>query len=197
MLAYHGCDSAVGEKVLAGKEEVLLSENDYDWLGSGAYFWENSPARAMQWAKFLHTHPTRSPLPIKEPFVLGAIITPGNCFDLSVATCLNLLRIAYSSYEDVIKSSNSSMPVNEKGHSRDFDLIKRRLDCAVINFYHDLREQEKQLPFDTVRCPFFEGEPVYKGSGIAARTHIQWRVRNPAKTIIGYFRPRPAELMEK
>ena len=38
VMAYHGCDRAVGERILAGAEHVRPSGNDYDWLGPGAYF---------------------------------------------------------------------------------------------------------------------------------------------------------------
>ena len=47
VLAYHGCDREVGERILAGEEQVRPSANDYDWLGPGAYFWENSARRAL------------------------------------------------------------------------------------------------------------------------------------------------------
>lgn len=30
ILAYHGCDRLIGEKILAGGNEVLVSANDYD-----------------------------------------------------------------------------------------------------------------------------------------------------------------------
>jgi hypothetical protein len=39
VLGYHGCDKKVGERVLAG-ERLKPSENEYDWLGHGIYFWE-------------------------------------------------------------------------------------------------------------------------------------------------------------
>ncbi len=39
VLAYHGCDAAVAERLLRG-EPFRKSENDYDWLGAGVYFWE-------------------------------------------------------------------------------------------------------------------------------------------------------------
>ena len=45
VLGYHGCERKVGETILAGKDHVTPSENVYDWLGHGAYFWENSPER--------------------------------------------------------------------------------------------------------------------------------------------------------
>ena len=42
VIGFHGCDQSVVEKVIAGKTELLASTNDYDWLGSGIYFWENN-----------------------------------------------------------------------------------------------------------------------------------------------------------
>lgn len=35
VLGFHGCDQSVVDKVIAGKEELLASNNDYDWLGPG------------------------------------------------------------------------------------------------------------------------------------------------------------------
>ena len=42
VIGFHGCDRSVVEKV--------INTNDYDWLGSGIYFWENNEERAWQWA---------------------------------------------------------------------------------------------------------------------------------------------------
>jgi hypothetical protein len=85
VLAYHGCDREIGERVVAGDEELIRSTNDYDWLGSGVYFWENSPGRALHWAEFLREHPLAGEGVVGDPFVIGAIIAPGNCLDLSEA----------------------------------------------------------------------------------------------------------------
>ena len=57
VLGYHGCTRAVGEKILAGKEHLKASENDYDWLGTGIYFWENSAQRALEWARLVRENP--------------------------------------------------------------------------------------------------------------------------------------------
>ena len=43
---FHGCDKSVAKAVLDKKSVMLSSENDYDWLGSGIYFWEEAPVRA-------------------------------------------------------------------------------------------------------------------------------------------------------
>jgi hypothetical protein len=38
VLGFHGCDQVIAERILGGKEDVRVSENPHDWLGSGAYF---------------------------------------------------------------------------------------------------------------------------------------------------------------
>ena len=48
VLGYHGCDREVGERILGGGGHLQPSENDYDWLGSGIYFWEDNPRRALE-----------------------------------------------------------------------------------------------------------------------------------------------------
>jgi hypothetical protein len=88
-------------------------------------------------------------------------------------------------------ASDTPLPRNERGHSEDEDLVKRRLDCAVINFLHSMRRQEKRLPFDSLRGAFFEGGPLYPGAGMAEKTHIQWCVRDPVHSVRGYFLPLP------
>jgi hypothetical protein len=42
--------------------------------------------------------------------------------------------------------------------------------------------------FDTVRCAFSEGAPIFDGSRIHQQSHIQLAVRNTA-CIVGVFRP--------
>ena len=49
---FHGCDKSVAQGVLEKKSVMLSSDNDYDWLGSGIYFWEEAPARAYEWAQW-------------------------------------------------------------------------------------------------------------------------------------------------
>jgi len=51
VLGYHGCDLALAQKIVSGEEKMWGSENPWDWLGHGTYFWEDSPARALHWAE--------------------------------------------------------------------------------------------------------------------------------------------------
>ena len=77
VLGYHGCDKELGGKILRNQTHVSVSKNRHDWLGHGAYFWENSPKRALQWADYVKQHPQHFKHKIKEPFVVGAIIRTG------------------------------------------------------------------------------------------------------------------------
>ncbi|HEY0093198.1 MAG TPA: hypothetical protein VGB96_02685, partial [Archangium sp.] len=76
VVAYHGCDAAVAERLLQG-EPFKPSANDYDWLGAGIYFWEYGADRALQFAR---EQTVRGK--IHTPAHVGALIQLGNCFDL-------------------------------------------------------------------------------------------------------------------
>lgn len=171
VLGYHGCDADFAESILLGKVQIQdwkTSENDYDWLGHGVYFWEHAPERALAWASSR-----------KKKGVIGAVIQLGNCLDF---TDVKYTRALAESYEDLVKSyeaGGNPLPQNRRGY--------RALDCLVIN---DLvsRSETIQDPFQTVRCPFLEGEPVFPTSGILKESHIQLTVID-RECILGVFRP--------
>ncbi|MGD1031840.1 MAG: hypothetical protein ABSA05_11955 [Opitutaceae bacterium] len=188
VLGFHGCDEAVGERVLAGKDHLHRSANKYDWLGHGVYFWENSPQRAAEWARFIKTRPELFRSRIERPFVVGAIIDLGECLDLTEASSLGMVKTAHAEFKAAFELAGFPLPVNQPGGKGDEDLVKRHLDCAVINYVHDLRRKRRRPRFDTVRGAFFEGKPLYDGAKIMAKTHIQLCVRSRS-SILGYFRP--------
>ncbi|MDR1282679.1 MAG: hypothetical protein LBK99_17930 [Opitutaceae bacterium] len=190
MLAYHGCDRQIGEQILAGKEHLHPSQNAHDWLGHGIYFWENNPERALHWAQFIQSRSDLFQGRIRSPFVIGAIIDPGTCLDLMEATSLAAVRSAYAEMELAFEATETPLPVNQPSGNRDEDLVKRYLDCVVINYLHEIRKTTNLPPYDSVRGAFIEGRPLYPGAGIMEKTHIQICVRNP-RQIRGYFRPQP------
>jgi hypothetical protein len=190
ILGFHGCDQAVAERILAGKEDVRTSTNNHDWLGSGAYFWENNPARALSWAKFLAANPRSGRRKVESPSVIGAILAPGYCLDLTEESSLSLVNGAYHDLVRAYEYEGISLPKNEPGYKGDEDFVRRNLDCAVLNFLYNTRAALGLPAFDTVRAPFLEGGSLFPGSKLAAKAHVQWCVINPRKSIIGYFRPR-------
>ena len=182
MVGYHGCERALAESVLAGDCVLEPSRNHYDWLGSGAYFWVDSPERAWDWAQ--RCTRTGDPV-ISSPAVLGAFIHPGLCLNLTDYGVAEELRVAYRLLQDMLESAGATMPVNDR--AVDGISMRRRLDCAVIEVVHQLREEERLAGYETVYGVFEEGQPLFPGSALRDKTHVQIAVRNP-ECILGYFR---------
>ena len=185
VLGYHGCDLSVAEELIAG-EAFRPSENDYDWLGHGIYFWEANPARALDFTRELRLRSAA----IKAPYVVGAVIDLGYCLDLTSTAGISAVEKGYESFSQVMAVSGAQMPKNGGGP----DLLLRKLDCAVINHIHASLKSKKIQPFDTVRGVFIEGGRIYENSGFFKKTHIQISVRNLAG-IKGVFRLPKDQLM--
>jgi ribulose-5-phosphate 4-epimerase/fuculose-1-phosphate aldolase len=47
---FHGLDKEIAFRILTQQEDFKHSNNHYDWLGHGVYFWENNYERAVQYA---------------------------------------------------------------------------------------------------------------------------------------------------
>jgi hypothetical protein len=187
VLGFHGCDKEVGEAVLAGEAHLIASKNDYDWLGAGVYFWEGNPARAQDFAERAAAeaaYTTRGS--IKNPFVVGAILDLGMCFGLQDSACLDDLVKGHEALLAACNATGVAMPTNK---GRDDDRSARFLDCAVVEAMQKLRANNDLPAYDSVRAAFTEGGALYDGSAFCKKAHVQIAVRNPAKCILGYFRP--------
>lgn len=187
IFGYHGCDRAVADAVLRGRTKSLsASQNSYDWLGSGIYFWEHGPERAFDWAREISKlRPDR----IKKPAVIGAVIHLGNCFDLLDRRYTSLLRGIFPAFESYLEKTGQPIPQNKAVSGRDHDLVRRELDCAVLNWAIPFLEDQLGERFHSVRGVFVEGESAFPGSRIYSKSHIQIAIRDAA-CIIGYFRPK-------
>lgn len=192
LIGFHGTDVKTAEKILSGKGHLSSSENDYDWLGHGIYFWEYSPLRAYQFVQEKFKWQGRN----EKVAVVGAIIDPGLCLNLLDAKGLGYLEAGYDALLTE-RGGEEFLPKNGDGK----ELWDRKLDCAVINMVHELRaltqsdDWQDEHPgtrplqsYDTVRGAFWEGGPIYPGARIEKKNHVQICVRNP-ESIIGYFRP--------
>lgn len=188
ILGFHGCDEAIINNILTGKDDLKHSNNSYDWLGHGIYFWENSPSRALEFAKFLKDNPQKARTPIKTPAVIGAVINLGYCLDFTDYSNLQLLKEGYELLETAIAKSEIKLINKSVGENK--DLLLRELDCAVIESLHCLRSPKSKLqPFDSVRGVFWEGKDLYPNAGFKEKNHIQICIRNK-NCIKGYFYPR-------
>lgn len=185
MLGFHGCDEKVGEAILSGQTKHLKhSQNDYDWLGGGIYFWENDPKRAFEFAEDVRKNPMKSKGAIKKSFVVGAVIDLRMCCNLLDRSALDELKDSYDFLDSMSKATQQPLPANNLGR------MARRLDCLVIETMHQLREPSGLVSYDTVRGAIWEGGALYPGAHIEKLNHVQIAVRN-TECIKGYFRPMP------
>jgi len=196
VLGFHGCEASVRDALLNNPNEIKISQEPFDWLGHGMYFWENNYERALRWA-----WEKRNRGAIKQPAVIGAVIFPGHCCDFLDQEYIDLLSRSFKSMKDRYKNSGIELPGNRDlttDHHK--DKLLRNLDCAVIEFMHnavavqrksDIRTKgfSENKIFDTTRGVFTEGGPAFPGAGLFAKSHIQICVRNP-NCIKGFFRPR-------
>ena len=168
VLGYHGCRPDFAEALIRGEVPVAAwapSQNDWDWLGHGIYFWEYAPERARDW--------------MGAGGVVGAIIQLGNCLDFTDVTATRLLQRQYQDEAAKYRQSGHALPVNRG--------LRGDLDCLMINQMVASLEQLGQ-PIETLRSPFLEGHPVYPGSRIRLESHVQLVVRTH-RNILGVFRP--------
>lgn len=183
IIGFHGCDESVGEAILRGETTHLeLSRNDYDWLGSGVYFWEGNPMRALQFAQERAAGGRNSRGEISKPFVLGAVLNMKRCLDLADSSAIAQLRFSHQELVELSDIHSVTLPTNGKS------LQRRELDCAVTNLLHTTRVQVGLPAYNTVRGLFWEGAPIYEGAGVSEFNHIQICVRD-VSCILGYFRP--------
>jgi len=165
--------------VLKNGKSLNPSQNSYDWLGHGIYFWEADENRALEWAKKNQK--------FKNPTVIGAFIQLGNCLNLLNAEHIKLVKSSYEILKDELKILGLPLPKNKKAHKHDkFNLI-RELDCRVIMRLHqyvkelitaDIAFDENELAankkraiqhhpqfIDSVRGMFPEEKELYPTAG--------------------------------
>lgn len=53
VLGFHGCSKTVYENVIVNGSQLNKSNNTYDWLGNGIYFWEQNYERAKECTKLM------------------------------------------------------------------------------------------------------------------------------------------------
>jgi hypothetical protein len=161
VIGYHGCSKQIANRILAG-EPFLPSANEWDWLGEGVYFWENAPARAQDWARQRFD---------SEGAVLEAIIKLGRC--LNLLDTKHFVDILQAYHVVVTGLIDQGLPIPQNRPDG-----RRYLDQRVLNLYCRIHGEVTQRPYQTVRGCFPEGEPIFPGSGILSKTHVQVAVRD-------------------
>lgn len=163
VVGYHGTSIRAAEAVV--QDGFHLSQNSYDWLGDGVYFFQDALSMAWEWANSRHPN---------EPAVIGAELALVDCIDLLDTAWNPILADIYDEYIRLLKASMLSPPVQEGG--------AHRLDREVINYAIGVLTRNG-TEIACVRGAFVEGMPVYPGSALFDRTHVQISVRDLSKCV--------------
>ena len=158
---YHGTSQTKAANIL--KHGFRASDNDYDWLGTGIYFFQDAPLRARQWAT--QQYPD-------NPAVIRSLIRLDNCIDLFDIGWQPLLKNVCNSFVEQYRETNRPLPKQQPDRSK-----AHRLDCAFFNFAIELICREQ--PIDSIRAAFIEGDRLFPDSAIFNLAHIQIAIRNP------------------
>lgn len=184
VIGFHSCDREVGLRIVSGKDHLRPSNNSWDWLGPGIYFWEDNPYRALSYAVDCARNKQKFAGRIKTPFVLGAIIELGHCLNLIEPNSIRIVQESYRILKANADMTGIPMPVNKGAN--------RSLDCAVIRLIHRMYKIKDGSIYDTIRSPFHEGEAIYDQANFTTGLHIEICVIDP-KQIKGYFLPQPLQ----
>lgn len=141
IVGHHGTNRQAAETVLLNGFQV--SANPYDWLGDGAYFWQNAPLRASAWARQNFE---------SDWVVIEAVIKVQNFINLLDIEWMSWLAEVHDQYLSELKRSGTELPVQTGG--------AHRLDRAVINFGVSILEANG-VPVGGVIGAFREGRSVF------------------------------------
>ena len=162
-IGYHGTSVRAARRILSSGFEI--SRNEYDWLGGGAYFFQDAPARALEWARERFGD---------DAAVIGAEIDLEDCIDLLDVQWHPVVQESYADLLGRLKASDQPVPRQTAG--------AHRLDRAVINRMVGLL-QSRGILVRSVRAAFIEGEPLFPGSALWNRSHVQIAVRDSVAVV--------------
>lgn len=157
-IGFHGTSAEAARRILSAGFE--LSRNEYDWLGDGAYFFQDAPARALEWARQRFGDGAA---------VVGAVIDLEGCIDFLDVEWQEEVKRAYERYRALLEQETRPRPRQTRG--------AHRLDRHVIN-YLVAALAEQGLGVKSVRAAFGEGAPVFPDSALLDRSHVQIAVRD-------------------
>ena len=179
VFGYHGCDASVAENAIQTGNHLAPSENDYDWLGKGIYFWEHGPDRALEWAKDKMKRGE-----IKKPAVVGALIHLGKCFDLLDTQATSILSSAFEEFQQLLSDEGKQIPKNSE------DELKRKRDCALLNYLMELFSKYG-VPYQTVRGVLPKDHQLSRDQeSVSSRTsRLLSEIRLASSDIFDQFRP--------
>lgn len=180
MRFYHGTTTKIADQIFSDRH-FKFSKNEYDWLGSGVYFYQEAPLKALAWAqKFSIDSENRGTTPavIEVEFDLSKV------FDLFKPENFEFLRIVDQKYSVSDRQRTQKRPVLRTHEGNRFRVFHNAslaeaekpganfIDCTLINKALQLLREMNQ-EYDCVRHFFWEGQELYKGSYFYDHSNIQ------------------------
>jgi hypothetical protein len=162
VIGYHGCTREVAERLVSG-ESWLPSQNRYDWLGEGIYFWEYAPYRSLEWAIDRYGG---------DSAVIQSRIGLGECLNLLDRRDFMALQHVYGQTVDSFRLHGLPVPLNSSRGAH-------FLDRHIIDEFCTRTRPDRHV-IQSVRGCFPEGDPLYPGSKILTLAHVQIAIRDPA-----------------
>lgn len=178
---YHGTTLSRAQSIIAN-QQIQISRNDYDWLGHGAYFFQDGPLRAWKWAVewVVRRHGG-------QPAVISADISLEDCFDLLDIANWNYLLAAHQVLSSTAAAPSQTSPVVRNHTGRRFHIASpapvsgrsghNKLDCAVVKMAVNVRRRRQRV--QSVRGAFVEGQQLYNNSYFFDHSHVQIAVLEP------------------
>ena len=188
--AYHGTTLSFARTIIA-QQHIKISRNDYDWLGRGAYFFQDGPLQAWKWAAHWV-----GPKFSEPPAVVSADLDLTDCFDLLDLANWRFVLDAHQVYSARFAASGRPLPtqrapVVRAPNGQHFHVAsplppsagrpgRNLVDCAVIRLaVRRLRRLPVPLPINSVRGSFVQGQQLYDNSYFFDHSHVQIAVLNP------------------
>jgi hypothetical protein len=156
---YHGTSATHAAVIL--RDGFIRSDNDYDCLGDGVYFFQDGLAQAGAWATRSHR---------SEPAVVQADVRLEDCMDLKDS--VGWVPLLAQAHDEVLRvSREQGLPLPRQTGST------HRLDRVVIEVTVAILEREGTR-IRAVRGVFAEGAPAFPGSFLSEGFHVQVAVRD-------------------
>jgi hypothetical protein len=173
----------------------IPSDNDYDWLGTGTYFFQDAPIRALLFAE-KRVDELKARGVDGEPAVIRAQFKLGVCLDLldaEAATYIKFVhrlsvldgRVVPTQFQPKCRTNSRPRIRLGEGAFRPAGTdINHLLDRYIIGETIKYLEGYENTIIDSVRCAFIDGYPLCETSWMFDLSHVQVCIRNVRKCLI-------------
>lgn len=182
MKYYHGTTAENAQRIVE-EGRFLASSNFYDWLGPGAYFFQDAPLLALTWALELAKKTDTSPAVIELEIDLT------HCFDLlrnDHSKLLAAFRNCWEPHESLKNYRAQKSPILRRSDTAPYRIFHgpvdqgealksgfNWIDCDNLRALLEYLNLEEGQAYSSVRSPFWAGAELYEGSSFFDHSHIQ------------------------